>query len=146
MIEKLNRLLKEPHILLEKPLISMVIGAAFVAAGILSLLFMKDLVFFVMSLLIAAYCVYIGLRLLRQLLAGEYTVLEGHCIERRKSIFSGCLHIVIEDGELGAISVRLKKKTAERILVDRSYRMYFMGVLEMPRDMSEARFWALEEV
>lgn len=61
VLEKLNRLLLEPHILLEKPLISMVIGAAFLASGILSLLFMKNLVFFVMSLLIAAWCVYLGL-------------------------------------------------------------------------------------
>lgn len=146
VLEKLNQLLKGPQILLEKPLISMVIGAAFVVSGVLSLLFMQDLVFFAMSLLIAAYCVYIGLRLLRQLLDGEYTVLEGRCTERRKSMFSGYLHIVIEDGELGTVSVRLKRKTAEQVLVDRSYRLYFMGVLEVPRDLSETRFWALEEV
>lgn len=146
MIDRFNRLLKEPQPLLEKPLIAGMIGAAFLVAGILLLLFMKDLVFFLMSLFIAVYCIYICLRLLQQLLDKEYTVLEGKCTERLHITFSGYVRITIEDAEEGPVTCRLRKKTAEPIVQGRSYRIYFMGRREAGQRLDQHRYWAAEEI
>jgi len=146
MLDKLNKLFNEPQILLEKPLISCVIGAAFVVAGLLSLMFMRDLVFFIMSLIIAGYCIYISDRMFKQILDKEYIVLEGKCTEAIYITFSGYIRITIEDKEQGLVHCRLRKKTGAVITQGRSYRIYFMGVRETKRDLDHGRFWALEEI